>query len=117
MRRKRGAVAHATPRGYFAPMPKKPAASQDNADPDNAAQAADADQALDFEAALAELEALVDQMEAGDMTLEGSLAAFERGVKLTRRCQTALRDAELKVKRLTEDNELEPLDPDEFDDH
>ncbi|MDZ7668594.1 MAG: exodeoxyribonuclease VII small subunit [Gammaproteobacteria bacterium] len=98
-------------------MPKKPAASQETADQENAGEAADADQALDFEAALAELEALVDQMEAGDMTLEASLTAFERGVKLTRRCQAALRDAELKVKRLTQDNELEPLDPDEFDDH
>lgn len=96
-------------------MPKKTASSQDTANPGRAAGAADADQELDFEAALAELEVLVDQMEAGEMTLEASLAAFERGVKLTRRCQGALRDAQLKVKRLTEDNELEPLDPDELD--
>jgi len=98
-------------------MPKKPAASKDTADQENAGEAAEAGQALDFEAALAELETLVDQMEAGDMTLEASLAAFERGVKLTRRCQAALRDAEFKVKRLTQDNELEPLDHGEFDDH
>lgn len=98
-------------------MPKKPAASKDTADQESAGEAAEAGQALDFEVALAELETLVDQMEAGDMTLEASLAAFERGVKLTRRCQAALRDAELKVKRLTQDNELEPLDPGEFDDH
>jgi exodeoxyribonuclease VII small subunit len=78
--------------------------------------AADAMDDLDFEAALGELEALVDQMEAGDLSLEASLAAFERGVKLTRHCQAALRQAELKVKQLTEDNQLEAFDPDELDD-
>lgn len=71
---------------------------------------------LDFEAALEELEQLVARMEAGDMTLEGSLAAFERGVQLTRHCQAALRSAELKVKQLTETNELEELDLEELDD-
>ncbi len=70
---------------------------------------------LDFETALAELETLVDQMEAGDMTLEASLTAFERGVKLTRHCQAALRNAELKIKKLSENDELEPLDPEDFD--
>lgn len=70
----------------------------------------------DFEAALAELEALVERMEAGDMTLEESLGAFERGVKLTRHCQSALQNAELKVKILTEQNTLEDLDVDELDD-
>jgi len=71
---------------------------------------------LDFEAALEELEDLVVRMEAGDMSLDASLSAFERGVKLTRHCQTALRSAELKVKKLTEDNKLEALDLEEFDD-
>jgi exodeoxyribonuclease VII small subunit len=71
---------------------------------------------LDFEAAIAELEALVDQMEAGDLTLEASLTAYERGVKLTRYCQLALRSAELKVKQLTADDQLEPLDPEGLDD-
>jgi exodeoxyribonuclease VII small subunit len=70
----------------------------------------------DFEAALAELEALVDKMEAGDMTLEASLAAFERGVKLTRQCQAALRNAELKVRQLTQNDTLESLDLEELDD-
>lgn len=79
-------------------------------------ESSDAPPDLDFEAALAELEALVDQMEAGEMSLEASLAAFERGVKLTRHCQAALRQAELKVKQLTEDNQLEAFDTDELDD-
>lgn len=71
---------------------------------------------LDFETALEELEDLVVRMEAGDMSLDASLSAFERGVKLTRHCQTALRSAELKVKKLTETNELEDLDLEELDD-
>ena len=76
----------------------------------------DALKALDFEAALAELETLVNDMEGGDLTLEGSLAAFERGVKLTRHCQAALREAELKVKQLTDTDELEAVDLDQLDD-
>jgi exodeoxyribonuclease VII small subunit len=71
---------------------------------------------VDFEAALAELEQLVDQMEAGDLSLEASLAAFERGVKLTRQCQAALRSAELRVKQLTRDDTLENLDLEDLDD-
>jgi len=56
-----------------------------------------------FEASLAELEALVQQMEQGDLTLENSLAAFERGISLTRGCQTALAQAEQKVNVLMQD--------------
>ncbi|MCY4212608.1 MAG: exodeoxyribonuclease VII small subunit [Gammaproteobacteria bacterium] len=65
---------------------------------------------VDFEAALKALEDLVKQMESGELGLEASLAAFERGVKLTRQCQAALKQAELRVRTLTEDNELEDLD-------
>jgi exodeoxyribonuclease VII small subunit len=57
---------------------------------------------IDFEAALQELEQLVQRMETGSLTLEESLAAFERGVHLTRECQQALAAAELRVKALTE---------------
>jgi exodeoxyribonuclease VII small subunit len=96
-------------------MPKKPA-SREGAPPADPAPDPSNESTADFEAALAELETLVDQMEAGDMTLEASLKAFERGVKLTRQCQAALRDAELKVKQLTKDNELEALNPDQLDD-
>ncbi|MCZ6459733.1 MAG: exodeoxyribonuclease VII small subunit [Gammaproteobacteria bacterium] len=71
---------------------------------------------VDFEAALNELETLVTQMEAGEMTLEASLSAFERGVKLTRHCQAALKNAELKVKVLTDENTLEDLDIEDLDD-
>jgi len=71
---------------------------------------------LDFESALGELEALVEQMETGELSLEDSLNAFERGVKLTRHCQSALQQAELKVKVLSEKNTLEDLDLDDLDD-
>lgn len=67
------------------------------------------DEAVDFEAALAELEGLVTKMESGDLSLEESLAAFERGVALTRQCQAALQSAELRVKALTQEGDEEDL--------
>ncbi len=70
---------------------------------------------MDFEATLAELAQLVEQMERGDATLDESLKAFERGIQLTRACQAALQEAELRVKKLTEDGELLPLEPDADD--
>ena len=54
----------------------------------------------DFETAIRELEELVERLETGDLPLEESLAAFERGVLLTRTCQTALKEAEQKVEIL-----------------
>ncbi|MYD97992.1 MAG: exodeoxyribonuclease VII small subunit [Gammaproteobacteria bacterium] len=63
------------------------------------------DESIDFEASLAELEALVTRMEEGSLSLEESLAAFERGIKLTRDCQSALRDAELRIKALTQEGD------------
>jgi len=61
---------------------------------------------IDFEQAMDELESLVDKMESGDLSLEDSLKHFEQGVKLTRQCQTALKNAEQKVSiLLNEDNE------------
>jgi exodeoxyribonuclease VII small subunit len=68
-----------------------------------------------FEESLHRLEGLVQKMESGDLTLEESLATFEEGIKLTRECQKALRDAEQKVRLLIEKNDapLEgPFDPD-----
>ena len=65
---------------------------------------------VDFEAALQALEDLVKQMESGELGLEDSLAAFEKGVALTRQCQAALKKAELRVQVLTESNEFEELD-------
>ena len=74
------------------------------------------DQQLTFEAAMAELEQLVEKMEDGDLTLDQSLQAFERGVELTRLCQTELKNAELKVQQLNEDGELADLELNDPDD-
>ncbi len=62
---------------------------------------------VDFEQSIAELEALVDALESGDLSLEDSLKTFEKGVKITRECQTALKDAEKKVEILSRDNQGE----------
>ena len=70
---------------------------------------------LDFEAAIKELESLVERMEQGDQSLEQSLMDFERGVELTRTCQQALKQAEQKVQQLQEQTGqavLTPLDDD-----
>jgi exodeoxyribonuclease VII small subunit len=53
-----------------------------------------------FEAALAELEQLVARMETGDLPLDEALKGFERGVQLTRECQSALQAAQQKVQIL-----------------
>ena len=50
---------------------------------------------------MAELEAIVERLEQGDLPLEESLRQFERGVELTRSCQAALKQAEQKVQVLT----------------
>jgi exodeoxyribonuclease VII small subunit len=54
----------------------------------------------DFEQSLSELEALVAKLEQGDVPLEDALKTFERGVALTRQCQSALRTAQQKVEVL-----------------
>jgi len=58
----------------------------------------------DFEHSLDELEQLVAKMEGGEMSLDESLASFERGIGLFRHCQQSLEQAELRVRLL--------LDPD-----
>jgi exodeoxyribonuclease VII small subunit len=61
-----------------------------------------------FETALAELEKIVENMEAGQMPLEQSLAAYKRGAELLKFCQGALQDAQQQVKVL-EDGVLKDL--------
>ena len=60
------------------------------------------DETFRFEAALAELEQLVEAMEGDELSLEDALKHFERGVQLTRACQKALGEAEQKVRVLVE---------------
>ena len=67
----------------------------------------------DLDGSLQELESVVEQLESGDLSLEEALKQFERGVKLTRKCQTTLKKAEQKVEILlkkTADAEPEPFD-------
>ena len=68
---------------------------------------------LDLEKSLEDLEAIVDVLESGDLPLDQAMAKFEQGVKLTRACQAALKDAEQKVEILLEnadgDESLEPF--------
>lgn len=61
---------------------------------------------LQFEEALAELEEIVERLEAGELTLEESLALFERGQKLAKLCNERLEAATLRVEQLTEDGEI-----------
>jgi exodeoxyribonuclease VII small subunit len=65
----------------------------------------------DFEQSLGELEALVTKLEQGDVPLEDALKTFERGVALTRQCQTALRTAQQKVEMLLARNGTEEVVP------
>ena len=68
-----------------------------------------------FEEAMQQLEQLVESMEKGELSLDASLEAFEEGVKLTRICQQALKEAEQKVQILsqnTPEGELEPFERD-----
>lgn len=63
-----------------------------------------------FESALAELEKIVGSMEAGQMPLEDSLAAYRRGAELLKFCQSQLQSAEREVKIL-EENVLKSFGP------
>jgi exodeoxyribonuclease VII small subunit len=68
-------------------------------------------EAPDFEQSLAELESLIARLESGDLPLAESLALFEQGVSLTRRCHTHLADARQRVEILLKDG-ARPFDPD-----
>jgi len=55
---------------------------------------------LNLEKSLADLEALVEELESGDLPLDKAMKKFEEGIKLTRGCQAALKEAEQKVEIL-----------------
>jgi exodeoxyribonuclease VII small subunit len=63
----------------------------------------------DFDSQLKELEALVQLMERGDLTLDESLAQFEKGIALLRGCEAQLKAAEQKVQILSQQNGGETL--------
>ncbi len=63
-----------------------------------------------FEAAMAELEALVARMEDGELPLEESISAYQRGAELLRHCEKILADAEQRIKVLMPDGTLQDYD-------
>jgi exodeoxyribonuclease VII small subunit len=69
---------------------------------------------MSFEEALAELESIVQRLERGQLDLEASIAAYERGTLLRQHCAEKLRQAQLRVEKLTLDREgnpkLQPFD-------
>jgi exodeoxyribonuclease VII small subunit len=62
-----------------------------------------------FETAMAELEAIIRQMESQQLPLQDSLTAFKRGTALLQQCQQTLAEAEQQVRVLTEQQTLKPL--------
>ena len=84
-------------------MPKSSAKS--------AGAAPDATSVARFEQSLGELEALVTSMEGGELNLDESLRAFERGIALYRSCQATLEQAEARVKLLLDPERPETAQP------
>ncbi|HLH44703.1 MAG TPA: exodeoxyribonuclease VII small subunit [Bryobacteraceae bacterium] len=70
-------------------MPEQPAANAGSAAP------------FSFEAGLEQLEAIVKEMESGDLPLERALELFERGAKLSEACRKQLEEAETRIEILT----------------
>ncbi len=60
-----------------------------------------------FEANLQELESTVKQLEQGELSLDEALKKFEEGVKLARFCQKTLNEAELKIKTITQNEDVQ----------
>ena len=70
---------------------------------------------LSFEKALAELELIVQRLEKGDVPLEESVAIYERGEVLKRRCEELLRQAEARVEKITLDASGKPTGTEPLD--
>ncbi len=71
---------------------------------------------INLEKALSDLEDLVDELESGDLPLEKAMKKFEEGIKLTRLCQSALKEAEQKVEILLKSAGNEDLEEFDVDD-
>ena len=70
---------------------------------------------LTFEKALTELESIVQRLERGDVPLEESVAIYERGEILKRRCEELLRQAETRVEKITLDPSGKPTGTEPLD--
>ena len=71
---------------------------------------------INLEKSLVDLEALVEELESGDLPLETAMKKFEEGIKLTRGCQVALKEAEQRVEILLKDAGSEELTDFHIDD-
>ncbi len=71
---------------------------------------------IDLEKSLVKLEELVEELESGDLPLEKAMKKFEDGIKLTRDCQAALKEAEQKVQILLESAGEDALEDFEVED-
>lgn len=70
---------------------------------------------MSFEEAMKELEAVVGQLERGDVPLEQSIGLYERGAALKARCEDKLKEAEEKVAKLTLDASGQPTGTEPLD--
>ncbi len=70
---------------------------------------------MSFEAAMAELEKVVGQLERGDVALEESISLYERGAALKKRCEAKLNEAQEKVAAITLDADGKPTGTTPFD--
>ncbi len=75
-----------------------------------------AKKSVNLEKSLADLEALVEELESGDLPLDKAMKKFEEGIKLTRGCQAALKEAEQKVEILVQSAGGDELESFEVDD-
>lgn len=75
-----------------------------------------AEKKIDLEKSLSQLEDLVEELESGDLPLEKAMKKFEQGIRLTRGCQTALKEAEQKVEILLKSAGGDALEDFEADD-
>jgi exodeoxyribonuclease VII small subunit len=71
------------------------------------------EKSLSLESALKKLDAVVQQLEGGQLSLDDSLKTFETGIQLTKQCRQILQDAEQKIKILTADGALETFQQDD----
>jgi len=72
---------------------------------------------VNLEKAITDLEELVEELESGDLPLEKAMKKFEEGIKLTRGCQAALKEAEQKVEILLKSAGGEALEEFEVEDN
>jgi exodeoxyribonuclease VII small subunit len=90
-------VSEETPSWSTLPAQAAPEAEAESAD----AQLAREVRAMSFEQALAELERIVQDLERGQLDLDAAITAYERGTQLKLHCEGKLREAQLRVEKIS----------------